>query len=72
LAQLGIEDDYKLTDVEKSATILDLLTARSGVYLPTKMKMAGVDRWIAAPSVRANTGATTTRISISWAISKSE
>ncbi|MDB5580291.1 MAG: Amide hydrolase [Bradyrhizobium sp.] len=31
-----IEDDVKLTDVERSATILDLLTARSGVYLPLK------------------------------------
>jgi CubicO group peptidase (beta-lactamase class C family) len=34
LAQLAIDDDPKLTEVEKSATILDLLAARSGVYLP--------------------------------------
>jgi CubicO group peptidase (beta-lactamase class C family) len=34
LAQLAIDDDPKLTEAEKSATIFDLLAARSGVYLP--------------------------------------
>jgi CubicO group peptidase (beta-lactamase class C family) len=35
LAQLAIDDDPKLTEAEKRATILDLLGARSGIYLPT-------------------------------------
>lgn len=35
LGELGIDDTPHLTDEEKSATIEDLLTARSGVYLPT-------------------------------------
>jgi CubicO group peptidase (beta-lactamase class C family) len=35
LAQLAIDDDPKLTEAEKHATILDLLGARSGIYLPT-------------------------------------
>jgi CubicO group peptidase (beta-lactamase class C family) len=34
LGDLGIDDTPSLTDTEKSATIEDLLTARSGVYLP--------------------------------------
>jgi CubicO group peptidase (beta-lactamase class C family) len=33
LAELGIDDTPSLTDKEKSATVKDLLTARSGVYL---------------------------------------
>jgi CubicO group peptidase (beta-lactamase class C family) len=32
LAQLGIDDDSPLTEIEKSATVQDLLLARSGVY----------------------------------------
>src|SRR5271168_1732258 len=36
LGQLGIDDTPSLTDNEKSATINDLLAARSGVYLPTE------------------------------------
>jgi CubicO group peptidase (beta-lactamase class C family) len=34
LAELAIDDDPKLTEAEKSATVFDLLAARSGVYLP--------------------------------------
>jgi CubicO group peptidase (beta-lactamase class C family) len=34
LGQVGIDDTPALTAQEKSATIEDLLTARSGVYLP--------------------------------------
>ena len=34
LGELGIDDTPALTDEEKSATIDDLLAARSGVYLP--------------------------------------
>jgi CubicO group peptidase (beta-lactamase class C family) len=35
LDDLGIDDKEGLSDVEKQATILDLMTARSGVYHPT-------------------------------------
>jgi CubicO group peptidase (beta-lactamase class C family) len=34
LAELGIDDDTPLTSAEKQARIVDLLRARSGVYLP--------------------------------------
>jgi len=34
LAELGIDDDTPLTDAEKSATVRQLLKARSGVYVP--------------------------------------
>jgi CubicO group peptidase (beta-lactamase class C family) len=34
LGELGIDDTPRLTDEEKSATVEDLLAARSGVYLP--------------------------------------
>ncbi|MDT5044949.1 MAG: hypothetical protein QOG75_802 [Mycobacterium sp.] len=34
LGEVGIDDTPPLTEQEKSATIQDLLTARSGVYLP--------------------------------------
>jgi len=36
LGDLGIDDTPTLTDTERSARIDDLLTARSGVYLPTE------------------------------------
>ena len=36
LGELGIDDSPALTDRERSARIEDLLTARSGVYLPTE------------------------------------
>ena len=35
LGELGITSKYKLTEKEKSARVLDLLTARSGVYIPS-------------------------------------
>ncbi|MGD9829134.1 MAG: serine hydrolase domain-containing protein, partial [Hyphomicrobiaceae bacterium] len=35
LADLGIDDKLGLTDVEKRATVYDLLMARSGIYHPT-------------------------------------
>jgi hypothetical protein len=34
LKELGIDDTVKLTEQEQSATIQDLLKARSGVYIP--------------------------------------
>lgn len=34
LADLGIDDRTPLTDVERSATVRDLLMSRSGIYLP--------------------------------------
>jgi len=34
LAELGIDDKQRLTDAEKQATVVDLLTTRSGVYHP--------------------------------------
>jgi CubicO group peptidase (beta-lactamase class C family) len=39
LGSLGIDDSPALTDVEKRATIEDLLKARSGVYLPLQPGM---------------------------------
>lgn len=35
LAQLGIDDRQSLTDVEKQATVRDLLQSRSGIYHPS-------------------------------------
>ena len=35
LEELGIDDKGRLTETEKKATIIDLLSARSGVYLPS-------------------------------------
>ena len=34
LKELGIDDKLKLTEIEKTATIKDLLSARSGIYHP--------------------------------------
>jgi len=34
LGRLGIDEDGKLTGAERKATVLDVITARSGVYLP--------------------------------------
>ncbi len=34
LKEIGIDDTMKLTEVERSATIQDLLKARSGIYIP--------------------------------------
>lgn len=35
ISKFGIQDDTPLTDRERAATVMDLMTARSGVYLPT-------------------------------------
>jgi CubicO group peptidase (beta-lactamase class C family) len=35
LGQVGVDDYAKLTDLEKSATVRQLLQARSGVYIPS-------------------------------------
>lgn len=35
LAEIGIDDREGLTEREKAATVMDLLTARSGIYHPT-------------------------------------
>jgi CubicO group peptidase (beta-lactamase class C family) len=41
LAELGIDDQpYSLTDIEKTAKIVDLLSARSGIYLPASNEPA--------------------------------
>lgn len=40
LADLGIDDKQGLTDVEKSARVIDLLRARSGVYHPAAKEPA--------------------------------
>ena len=43
LAELGIDDNEpSLTDVEKRATVRDLLTARSGVYHPALYETPGM------------------------------
>jgi CubicO group peptidase (beta-lactamase class C family) len=42
VADLGVDDYTKLTDVERSATIRDRLMARSGVYLPTAAETAAM------------------------------
>ncbi len=44
LKSLGIDDATQLTDVEKSATIRDLLSARSGVYLPSAYSTRNMER----------------------------
>jgi CubicO group peptidase (beta-lactamase class C family) len=54
LAQVGMDDYSPLTDVEKTATIRDLLMARSGVYIPSSaespaMKAARPKRGSHAP-----------------------
>ena len=41
LAQMGIDEVTPLTDIEKSATLRDLLTSRSGVYLPAAYVVPG-------------------------------
>jgi CubicO group peptidase (beta-lactamase class C family) len=42
LAQVGIDDYTKLTDVERAATIRQLLQARSGVYIPSSAETAAM------------------------------
>jgi CubicO group peptidase (beta-lactamase class C family) len=67
LGQVGIDDTSPLTEQEKSATIEDLLTARSGVYLPPPE--GGASSPPAARTHRAPTGCTTTGTSTCWATS---
>ena len=43
LADLGIDDDGGLTRVERSATVRDIIAARSGVYLPAAYAPSGQD-----------------------------
>jgi CubicO group peptidase (beta-lactamase class C family) len=54
IGDIGIEDEPTLTDQEKSATVRDLLQARSGVYLPAPPPPAGAR---AGPSPRPARGA---------------
>lgn len=42
LASLGIDDIHKLTDIEKSATIADILKSRSGIYHPAAAVSEGM------------------------------
>lgn len=44
LGDLGIDDDTSLTRVEKGATVRDVLSARSGVYLPAAYAPASQER----------------------------
>jgi CubicO group peptidase (beta-lactamase class C family) len=44
LAELGIDDRDKLTDVEKTATVRQLLQARSGIYHPSAYEAADMKR----------------------------
>lgn len=42
LGSIGIDDTTPLTDIEKSATVADLLKARSGVYIPAAYESKGM------------------------------
>ncbi|MFT5506699.1 MAG: CubicO group peptidase (beta-lactamase class C family) [Gammaproteobacteria bacterium] len=44
IGSLGIDDITRLTELEKSAKVSDLLKARSGVYLPAAGESAGMRR----------------------------
>ena len=69
LGEVGIDDTPPLTSTgEKSATIEDLLTARSGVYLCSPKAALRSSRH-AARTRRAPTGCTTTGTSTCWATS---
>jgi CubicO group peptidase (beta-lactamase class C family) len=63
LADLGIDDGGKVTAAEGRATVRDLLTARSGVYLPAAYAPASQDR--KRPERGAPSGSTTTGSSTS-------
>jgi CubicO group peptidase (beta-lactamase class C family) len=49
IGELGIDDNPSLTDTEKTATIEDLLTARSGVYLPVENPSDGPLATVSGP-----------------------
>jgi CubicO group peptidase (beta-lactamase class C family) len=53
LAELGIDDKEGLTEREKMATVLDLLTARSGIYHPSGYETA---RMLAIKPPRGSAG----------------
>lgn len=42
ISKFGINEDIPLTETERSATVRDLLMARSGVYLPTAAETAAM------------------------------
>jgi CubicO group peptidase (beta-lactamase class C family) len=42
LSELGVDDYQSLTSAERSATVRHLLTARSGIYLPTAAESEGM------------------------------
>jgi CubicO group peptidase (beta-lactamase class C family) len=66
LGEVGIDDTPPLTGQEKSATIEDLLTARSGAtFRPPKQALRSSRP--AAHTHRAPTGCTTTGTSTCWA-----
>jgi len=44
LQELGIDDKSKLTEIEKSATIRDLLMCRSGIYLPAEGEVSSMKK----------------------------
>lgn len=44
IGQLGIDDDQPLTPVEKQARVLDLISARSGIYIPAAKETASAKR----------------------------
>ncbi len=44
LGALGVEDDTALTESEKTARVIDLLKARSGVYLPAAYETASMKK----------------------------
>lgn len=43
IGSIGIDDNAGLTPLEKSATVSDLLAARSGIYLPAVLKTGAVN-----------------------------
>jgi CubicO group peptidase (beta-lactamase class C family) len=57
LGALGIDDKQGLTDKEKLATVLNLLTARSGIYHPSGYETAGM---VAIKPARGSAGPGTT------------
>ena len=63
LASLGIDDKLGLTDREKLATVLNLLTARSGIYHPSGYETAGM---VAIKPARGSAGPGTTWCYNNW------
>jgi CubicO group peptidase (beta-lactamase class C family) len=63
LASLGIDDKQGLTEREKLATVLNLLTARSGIYHPSGYETAGM---VAIKPARGSAGPGTTWCYNNW------